>query len=239
MNVYGRLALAATIAWAAGCVPITDYRKLEQRFASQEDYVKRHKGKVRELEQREQALTLRAREQAKQIELFQTRLKKSETLRDRLHEQLAAAEREATTVAASTPKETQPEVMGLEVNPATRGLVLENGVFFEPGRATLKEKGKQILARVMTELNKPEFAGQVIRIDGHTDDTPIKRSGHGSNWDLSAKRALAVLHFFEQSGIASDRLCFAGYGPYRPLDEGKTKQARSRNRRVEIVLVAR
>jgi len=112
-------------------------------------------------------------------------------------------------------------------------------VFFEPGRATLKPKGKQILSEVMAELNKPEFLGQAIRVEGHTDDTPIKRSGHGSNWDLSAKRALAVLHHLEQSGVASDRLCFAGYGQHRPLEPGQTKDARSRNRRVEIVLVAR
>jgi chemotaxis protein MotB len=94
------------------------------------------------------------------------------------------------------------------------------------------------LQQVVNKLNEAEFLGRNIRIDGHTDDTPIKHSKvfHKSNWDLSAKRALTVLRFLESQGVASERLSFAGYGSFKPLDKGKGDRARTRNRRVEIVL---
>ncbi len=240
MQVHARLVMAALIAGSAGCVPLTDYRALEKRFEEQEAYVVKHKDTQRGLEKREQVLTMRAREQQRQVDLLRTRLQKSETLRERLSEQLAAKPQPAT-VPASTPKEepAPPQVMGLEVNPATRGLVLDNGVFFEPGKAILKPQGEKILRDVMAELNKPDMRQRIVRIEGHTDDTPIKRSGHSSNWELSSKRALAVLHFLEKSGISSERLCFAGYGPHRPLAPGASKDALRKNRRVEIVLLER
>ncbi len=241
MNVHARLVVAALIAGSAGCVPLSDYKAMEKRFQEQETYVVKHKDDVRGLEKREQVLTLRAREQQRQIELLRTRLEKSETMRERLAAQMASKP-EPAAVPASTPKVEQPtqaEFLGLEVNPATRGLVLENGVFFEPGKAVLKPQGEKILRDLLTELNKPAMQGRIVRVEGHTDDMPITRSGHSSNWELSAKRALAVLHFFEKSGIAPDRLCFAGYGPHRPLAPGKDDSARQKNRRVEIVLLER
>lgn len=127
-------------------------------------------------------------------------------------------------------------VMGLEVNPNTQGLVLESGLLFSPGNANLSKSGKAVLNRLLVELNKPDYAKRMISVEGHTDDTPIKRSGHVSNWDLSSKRALAVLHYLDKQGIDGERLTFAGFGPHKPLDTGTTKKARSRNRRVEIVL---
>ena len=234
MRLIGRVGAAILIAGAAGCVPLKDYRALEKRFTEQDQYVVDHKGKVRDLERREQVLTLRAREQERQLDLLRARLEKSETLRNRLAERLKA---EPAALPASAPRdEPPPMVMGLEVNPLTQGLVLENGVMFEPGKAILKPKGKEIIERLVTELNGPKYQGRQVRIEGHTDDTPIKRSGHDSNWDLSAKRALAVLHHLEEKGIPSSRLCFSGYGPHKPLDSGTDTKAKSRNRRVEIVL---
>ena len=58
----GGLGLALLVANAAGCVPLSDYRALERQFGEQEQYVTAHKDQVRELERREQALTLRLRE---------------------------------------------------------------------------------------------------------------------------------------------------------------------------------
>ena len=87
MHVALKLGLAAALCSAAGCVPITDYRALERRFTEQDEYIAKHKGDVRELERREQVLTIRAREQERQLELTRARLKKSETLRERLQQQ--------------------------------------------------------------------------------------------------------------------------------------------------------
>ncbi|MCA8923727.1 MAG: OmpA family protein [Planctomycetes bacterium] len=242
MKKIGTLALAALLYGGSGCVPLSEYQALERRFAQQESYVNNNKNKLREMERREQSLTLRSSEQEKQLDLYRARLEKSERLRQRLEGQLDESQT-ALSLAASAPREEPTptllptEVMGLQVNPATQGLILETGVMFPAGQATLSTKGKQILDRVRTELSAPQYSAKRIRIDGHTDDNPIKRSGHQSNWDLSSKRALAVLHYLEQGGVSSDRLSFGGYGPFMPLVSGSTKEAKAKNRRVEIVLL--
>ena len=232
MMRYGKLGLLAILLGAPACVPLSQYKKLEQRCEEQEAYVVAHKDQVRELEKREQVMTLRAREQERQLELLRGRLEKSERLRQRAQE--------APPMMASAPviEQAPPTVVGLEINPATNGLVMESGLLFAPGSATLKPAGKQVLDRVRTELNKPEYAGRQIRVDGHTDNAPIKRSAnrHDSNWDLAGKRALAVLHYLEGHGIDSNRLSFGGFGPYRPISNGSDKGAMAKNRRVEIVL---
>ena len=231
-----KLGMASATLWAAGCVPLGDYRKLETRYTETEQYVLEHKQDMREMERREKVLQLRAREQERQIALIRTRLEKSERLRQRLSEQgtvQASAPRPEAPIAIPTEP---PKFMGLEVNEKTGGLVLENGVMFAPGSATLTKEGQKILERLAGELNGDKYSGSKVRVEGHTDSTPIKRSGHKSNWDLSGKRAMAVLQHLEKSGIKSGRLCFAGYASYQPIDEGQDKKALARNRRVEIVL---
>lgn len=243
MKKIGTLALAALLTGGgAGCVSLSEYKKLEQRFAAQESYVNNNKDKLREMERREQSLTLRASEQEKQLDLYRARLEKSERLRQRLESQLDES-KNALSLAASAPREDPTpvappiELMGLQVNPVTQGLILESGVMFPAGMATLSAKGKEILDRVRTELNSSNYSSKRVRIDGHTDDTPIKRSGHQSNWELSSKRALAVLHYLEQGGVSSDRLSFGGFGPFMPLVSNDTKDAKAKNRRVEIVII--
>lgn len=232
MMRYGKLGLLAILMGTPACVPLSQYKKLEQRCEEQEAYVVAHKDQVRELEKREQVMTLRAREQERQLELLRGRLEKSERLRQRAQE--------APPMMASAPviEQAPPTVVGLEVNPATNGLVMESGLLFAPGSAALKTEGKRVLDRVKDELNKPEYASHMVRIDGHTDNAPIQRSRgkNESNWDLASKRALAVLHYLEESGIASNRLSFSGFGPYRPIADGTDKTAMAKNRRVEIVL---
>lgn len=232
-----KLGMAGAALWAAGCVPIADYRKLEARYAETEGYVVEHKNDMREMERREKVLQLRAREQERQLALIRTRLQKSERLRKRLQSQrtVQASAPRPEPVAAPKPQEA-PTFMGLEVNTKTGGLVLESGVMFGSGSAKLTSGGKTILKRLASELQTPKYSGSKVRIEGHTDATPIKRSGHKSNWDLSGKRAMAVLHYLEKIGISSDRLCFAGYASHQPIDNGKGKKALARNRRVEIVL---
>jgi flagellar motor protein MotB len=234
-NLSLRVGMAAAVAWSAGCVPISDYRKLEKRFVEQEQYVVAHLKDMRERERREQVLTLRAREQERQIDLLRARLKKSERLRNRI-----AARLKTASLEASTPREAPPQpaqVMGLEVNQDTGGLVLENSVMFAAGKATLKASGRRVLSGLVKELKSSDYKGKRIRVDGHTDATPIKRSKHKSNWDLSGKRALAVLHYLEKAGVPSDRLSFAGFGAEKPMDTTKSKRALAKNRRVELVIL--
>jgi chemotaxis protein MotB len=76
-----------------------------------------------------------------------------------------------------------------------------------------------------------------LRVEGHTDDEPIKTTRFRSNWDLSASRAATVVSYLEQAhGIDATRLMAAGHGSQRPLVPNDTPEHREMNRRIEIVL---
>jgi chemotaxis protein MotB len=119
-------------------------------------------------------------------------------------------------------------------------VTLPSSVFFNSGQATLRKKAKSSLAKVGNAI-KNDFPYGTIRVEGHTDSDPIKRtrSLYASNWELSAKRAANVLHFLVgKCGLDSKRLYIAGFGEYQPIANNNTKKGKKQNRRVEIVILA-
>ncbi len=109
-------------------------------------------------------------------------------------------------------------------------------IFFDSGKAVIKKEGLTILDKIVQPLDEIE---REIRIEGHTDNEPIKHTKYiyKSNWELSAARALSVLHFLEGKGIDSKFLSAAGYGEFRPVVNNDSKSGRLKNRRVEIVIL--
>jgi hypothetical protein len=79
--------------------------------------------------------------------------------------------------------------------------------------------------------------GAVV-IAGHTDSVPISNGQYRSNWELSASRAVTVLHELMKYGsIPPDRFQLEGYGETRPVDVNSSSDGRARNRRVEVTLL--
>jgi chemotaxis protein MotB len=113
---------------------------------------------------------------------------------------------------------------------------LSGSYLFDSGRAELKPNSLTILDAVSAELR---LAPNDIRIDGHTDSTPIDSPRYPTNWELSVARALAVTRYFtEKDGLPSGRLMAAGFGEFRPLVPNDTRANRAANRRVEIHLLS-
>ncbi len=104
-------------------------------------------------------------------------------------------------------------------------------VLFDSGKATLKSSAKQTLDRIAEVLNS-SYSGRGVRIAGHTDTDPIKKSGWKSNERLSAERALAVEEYLASRGVSQNRMYAAAYGPSQP------KGSKKDSRRVEIVIIA-
>ena len=77
-----------------------------------------------------------------------------------------------------------------------------------------------------------------IRVEGYTDDQPIRTALFRSNWELSAARAASVLHALVDSGIAPARLSMVGFGEYQPVADNATETGRNSNRRVMLVILA-
>ena len=79
-----------------------------------------------------------------------------------------------------------------------------------------------------------------IRIEGHTDDVPIRTSKYQSNWELSTARASAVVeHLVTTGGLAPERLSAAGYGEFHPRVPNDSPANRAANRRIDIVILDR
>jgi chemotaxis protein MotB len=111
-------------------------------------------------------------------------------------------------------------------------------LFFDSGRATLKDTGKQVLQKVADSLKG--YEDKAVRIVGHTDNVPISgglQKVFPSNWELSAARATTVVRFLQDNGIAPERLVATGRAEYAPVAPNDNAEGRQKNRRIEITLI--
>ena len=110
-------------------------------------------------------------------------------------------------------------------------------IVFRSGSADILPKGMEVLDKLAEAVKGND---DTIRIEGHTDDTPISaalKAKYPSNWELSAARAASVARYFEtKHQIDAKRLEAVGFSMYRPVAPNDTPENKQRNRRVEIVL---
>ena len=76
-----------------------------------------------------------------------------------------------------------------------------------------------------------------IRVEGHTDDRPIRTAAFPSNWELSAARAASVVHQFTKQGIDPLRLEIVGFGQFHPRQPNDSTDHRNANRRVAVLVL--
>jgi chemotaxis protein MotB len=115
------------------------------------------------------------------------------------------------------------------------GLVLRfrEEFIFSIGSAAISMKIVPLLNKIGQTI---VATGYPVKIEGHTDNVPIRTQRYPSNWELSTARAVNVLRYFTKyHGIPADRLTAVGCGAYQPLTSNDTWQNRATNRRVEIL----
>jgi len=122
--------------------------------------------------------------------------------------------------------------------------VFQSEVLFDVASAELGPAGKEqmgALAQTLKELvvKIPGDIDWVLRVDGHTDKTPISTARFPSNWELSAARAISVVKYLIDQGLPPVRLVAAGFAANRPIDSGADEIALRRNRRIELKLTQR
>lgn len=122
--------------------------------------------------------------------------------------------------------------------------VFPSDVLFDPGSAELKPAAATQLNKLSTALkeiegNIPPDLAWVMRVDGHTDNTPINSVEFPSNWELSSARAISVVRYLMSQGIAPQHLVAAGFGEFQPIDSGDSDQALAKNRRIELKITER
>ena len=112
-------------------------------------------------------------------------------------------------------------------------------ILFDSGSTKVKEKGQEVLLTLAEVLVAD--TNNTIVVEGHTDDVEIGyplRERFPSNWELSTARAASVVRFLqEQANIKPERLTATGYSFHRPIAANESEEARSQNRRIEIILI--
>ncbi len=123
--------------------------------------------------------------------------------------------------------------------------VFQSEVLFSSGAGDLNPVGKVAMLKVAEALitigrEIPDDINWVLRVDGHTDNIPLSGSGRlKDNWELSSARATSVVRYFISEGVPANRLVAAGFGEFQPLEDADTKEARAKNRRIELKLTER
>ena len=125
----------------------------------------------------------------------------------------------------------------VHVTQSSRGINVEinASVLFATGEAKLTNDSGQALRAVAAVLKNDKHA---LQVEGYTDNVPIKTPLFASNWELSAVRASSVVRLLIDSGIDENRMIAVGHGANDPVAPNDTPEGRSRNRRVEVMILS-
>ena len=126
----------------------------------------------------------------------------------------------------------------IEIN-VEKGVVyvsISDKLLFRSGSYTVTSRAKAVLGKVAKVVNdKPDIE---FMVEGHTDNVPIKADGILDNWDLSVKRATAVIRILQNDfDVSPERMTASGRSYYVPIADNDTARNRAKNRRTRIVIL--
>ncbi len=171
---------------------------------------------------------LRAEKEAAERAAEEARRAAEQAARDRAAAEAAAAAR------ANQANQTGFEgIEGVKAERTSEGIEVHipGDVLFASGKADLTANARKTLAQVAKALNSSTHKGHQIRVEGHTDTDPIRKSKWKDNQQLSEARADAVAAYLQTAGVAGGRLSTIGYGSSKP------KATKAQSRRVEVVVL--
>ena len=118
-----------------------------------------------------------------------------------------------------------------------RGVAIRilDDILFASGEAELSSKAQEVLKLVSGIIKE---LPNDIRVEGHTDNISINSALYPSNWHLSISRALNTAYYLIKiEGINPDKVSVVGYSEYNPIADNSTPEGRSKNRRVDIIVI--
>jgi chemotaxis protein MotB len=139
----------------------------------------------------------------------------------------------AQRIKEAVKKEGLEDAVKVKVTESGIAVKLSDPIGFDLGESEIKPELIPTLKNICEIVNS--LPTTQIRVEGHTDDLPIRSYKFPSNWELSSSRALNVVKFMASDGrIEPSRLSAIGYGEYRPLVPNTSDENRKMNRRIEI-----
>ncbi|SNR52672.1 OmpA family protein [Lutibacter flavus] len=111
---------------------------------------------------------------------------------------------------------------------------MENKLLFDSGSWAVGSEGKKAVEQLASVLS--ENSDINVLIEGHTDNVPYTGSTLIDNWDLSVKRATAIVRILKSKGVDPTQITAAGRSEFVPIDSNSTSEGKAKNRRIEIIL---
>jgi chemotaxis protein MotB len=112
---------------------------------------------------------------------------------------------------------------------------IQSDILFASGVAAPSPMATATVRKLAAVLRE---APNALRVEGYTDDRPIRTAQFPSNWELSSARAASVVHVLTGEGVGPERLAVVGYGQHQPIADNATPAGRNANRRVLLVILA-
>lgn len=125
----------------------------------------------------------------------------------------------------------------IQISMQARGLVVSfnQAALFARGEDVISPEAYDGLEKVASAIAKMP---NPVRLEGHTDSTPINTARFRSNWELSSARSIAILELLTNKfSVPRTRLSIAGYADTAPVASNDTEEGRARNRRADIVIL--
>ena len=224
------IALVMSALSAVGCGQ-QEIKELRSQVLTLQDNAKTLQAQRDSAQQQLAAAQTRGTEFSGQLDAKDLEIESVKAARDKAVGDLDALKKERAAGPA-------PGAGGWKAGTVGSEISIGSDVLFSSGRATLTTAGKQALSSVASGIltNHP---GKYIRIYGHTDGDPIKKTRKlwMDNLDLSSNRAMAVTRYLISRGIKGSLIESVGMGSTRPLAGNKTAADKKKNRRVEIMII--
>ena len=207
------------------------------RVKSLEERVAEMRKDKNNLIQSSKDLTVLTKQGAVNLEKSLESLKEKDLKINRLQDALTKKDSVTLALVTSLKREVGINDQDIEIN-VEKGVVfisLSDKVLFKSGSYQITSRAEEILGKVATVINsKPDFEALV---EGHTDNVPYNRGVLIDNWDLSAKRATAIVRKLVELGANPAQLIAAGRSEFVPLVPNDTPENKSTNRRTKIYVL--
>ncbi len=231
MSAFRAVAILAVVA--AGCgVP-------KEKYQAAVSESQRNMKSAGDQQARAEAAEAKAKENAARADAAEKKLADLQKEHVQLQQEkttLQEKSKEYESLAASLDKEIKAGQIKLSELEGKVTVRMGEKILFPSGSATISPEGKATLKKIGEAF--AAVKGRMIRVDGHTDNVPIKSARFPSNWELSSARAIAVVRYFQDQGMDPKLLGAAGYGEHQPIAPNDTPEGRAENRRIEISLAA-
>ena len=213
------------------CVSLDYYDALREAYERSEkrnDAIKAEKAETSSLGRQLEAARLSLAAKNEELEAARLSLAAKNQELDKAHRALASTLQEEIAKGSSSVQRTEHSV----------NIILSERILYDSGSAEIKPDGMKLLKRIAEALRSSPDTD--IRVEGHTDDVPIRtepRPRFSSNFELSIARAVAVVRYVKEvAKVDPARLSAVGLADTRPVLANGSEDARSRNRRVEIIV---